>query len=214
MPEPGSATADRRSEILSVAGRLFSERPYDAVTTSEIARQAEVGYGLIAHHFGNKRGLYLAAIESAAEDLASVRDAPPPGGTPLERLRNGIDRHIAYMTRDAGSQISLANAGLGTDPEARAIVDRTRWAGAQTLLSGIGVRDPGSPVLRAAIHSWTASLDELVSDTLEHRDVPRPQLVDLAVAMLVAVLRAAMAADDRIEIDPTVMRSLTGTARD
>jgi hypothetical protein len=45
-------------------------------------------------------------IEAAAEDFSRVRDSPLPGDTPLERLRNGIDRHIEYMIRSADSQIS------------------------------------------------------------------------------------------------------------
>ncbi|HEX2316321.1 MAG TPA: hypothetical protein VHJ17_21445, partial [Thermomonospora sp.] len=45
----------------------------------------------------NKRGLYLATINAAAERLRALHETPPEGGTPLARFRNAIARHIAYM---------------------------------------------------------------------------------------------------------------------
>ena len=61
-----AAVGDRRQLIIDAARKLFASRPYDQVTTSEIAKNAGVAYGLIAHHFENKRGLYLAVMNEIA----------------------------------------------------------------------------------------------------------------------------------------------------
>src|SRR5947209_20620808 len=55
---------ERRRQILLVARRLFSERNYDAVSTSEIAREAGVARGLLHHYFGTKRELYLEVVRN------------------------------------------------------------------------------------------------------------------------------------------------------
>jgi hypothetical protein len=78
------------------------------------------------------------------------------------------------------------------------------------VLRGLGIEDEDRPILRAAVRSWTASLDELVSESLEYCDVPRAQLVDVAVATLVAALRAAAAADPGVEFDSAVMKLPAG----
>jgi len=58
----GKAGERRRRQLIDAARALFSQRPYDQVTTGEIAQKAGVAYGLIAHHFENKRGLYIAVM--------------------------------------------------------------------------------------------------------------------------------------------------------
>src|SRR4029078_12048742 len=40
----------RRRQLIDTARALFTTRPYDQVTTTEIAKSAGVAYGLIAHH--------------------------------------------------------------------------------------------------------------------------------------------------------------------
>ena len=41
---------DRRQRLIDPARELFAKHAYDQVTTSEIAKNAGVAYGLIAHH--------------------------------------------------------------------------------------------------------------------------------------------------------------------
>src|SRR3954447_24813520 len=52
----------RRQQILACAIKLFGERPYSAVSTTELAREAGVARGLINHYFGTKRHLYLEVV--------------------------------------------------------------------------------------------------------------------------------------------------------
>ncbi|QFG26533.1 TetR/AcrR family transcriptional regulator [Actinomadura sp. WMMB 499] len=196
------AGPDRRALLVAAAAELFTERAFDEVTTSEIARRAGVAYGLIAHHFGNKRGLYLATIRAAADRLRAVHETSPGEGPPAERLHAALDRHVAFMEDNAAGFLALTRGGNGSDPEVRAIVEDLRWQGARRLLDAFGVAEPVRPALRTVMRGWVGFLDEMVVDHLRYRDVPRETLVAAAAATLVAALRAAHAADPRGGPDP------------
>ncbi|MEU5878890.1 helix-turn-helix domain-containing protein [Spirillospora sp. NPDC047279] len=207
MP-PARQSADRRELLLRAAADLFAERAYDEVTTTEIARRAGVAYGLIAHHFGNKRGLYLATVRAAAERLREIRESPPGDATPQERLRDVLDRHIRLIDDNASGYLTVMSAGLGSDEEVRAIIEEYRWDGALRVLRALGVEEPVPPVLRTATRGWTAYLNEIVVDRLTHGDVDRAHLVELAAAVLGGALRAAAALDPACGLLPADLDAL------
>lgn len=214
-PRSGDAKApriDRRARLIKAASQLFAERAYDEVTTTEIAERAGVAYGLIAHHFTNKRGLYLATIHAAAEDLRAVQTTPPGGDVPADRLRNAIDRHIEYMDHRAAGFLALMRAGSGSDPEVHAIVEDLRWQGAVRMLRALGVGGPVHPLLRAAMRGWVGYLDELIIDHIHHHDVDRAHLVRLAADALVATLRTAYSVTPGIGVDPATIELIAGPA--
>jgi TetR/AcrR family transcriptional regulator len=53
----------RKSQLLTVATRLFASRGFDGVTTKRIAAAAGVAEALIFRHFESKEALYRAVIE-------------------------------------------------------------------------------------------------------------------------------------------------------
>jgi AcrR family transcriptional regulator len=199
---------DRRTQLLAAASQLFSERAYDEVTTTEIAKHAGVAYGLIAHHFTNKRGLYLATIRAAGEALQTLQAAPPEGDTPAEQLRDAIGRHITYMDRHAAGFLTLIRGGNGSDPEVRAIIEDLRWQGALRILNALGVDEPVHPVLRASMRGWVGYLDELIVDHIHHHDVPQEHLVQLTIITLIATLRTAYSITPDIGIAPAAIDPL------
>jgi AcrR family transcriptional regulator len=206
---PRTTQPDRRAQLIHAASGLFSQRAYDEVTTTEIAQRAGVSYGLIAHHFGNKRGIYLAVINAAADQLRAIHDTPL-AGTPSQQLRAAIDRHIRYIERHAAGFLALMRGGNGSDPDVRAIIDNLRWAGAQRILHALGVDNP-PPTLRTAMHGWVGYLDEMLIDRLLHHDVPREHLVELAAATLSTTLRTATALDPCTGLTADTLNTLTST---
>lgn len=79
MNEPGTAKRrfrrapdEKRARIAAVARACFSSKPYEATTTAEIARRADVSEGTIFHHFGSKHGLLLVVARAYAHDLATT----------------------------------------------------------------------------------------------------------------------------------------------
>lgn len=57
------AAEERRSQIVRVAMRLFSERGFRGTTTKEIAHAAGVSEAIIFRHFATKEELYAAIID-------------------------------------------------------------------------------------------------------------------------------------------------------
>src|SRR5258708_39592972 len=74
---------ERRRQILQCARRLFSERPYASVSTTELAREAGVARGLLHHYFGAKRDLYLEVVRTMMR--------VPTNPVPLEAPGRGIE---------------------------------------------------------------------------------------------------------------------------
>jgi len=72
--------AATRQALLAAAAALFPERGYDGVSVQDLATRAGVNKALISYHFGGKRGLYVAVLESGfaemAERLRTVDEAP------------------------------------------------------------------------------------------------------------------------------------------
>jgi AcrR family transcriptional regulator len=54
---------ETREAILVAARELFAEKGYDGASARAIARAAEVDPALVHHFFGNKEGLFVAAME-------------------------------------------------------------------------------------------------------------------------------------------------------
>ena len=86
---------DTRERLMRTALELFSERGLDGGSMREIARRAGVNVATAYHHFGSKRGLFLAvcrelgwqaAIEEAPQVLALGLDARMPLRQMLEEL--------------------------------------------------------------------------------------------------------------------------------
>jgi|TARA_R100000149_G_C5877605_1_gene141605 AcrR family transcriptional regulator len=80
--------------MVEVAGHLFAERGFGAVSTREIAKAASVNLSAISYHFDNKEGLYRAVFEKIIRDLKPLRRDL---ALLLEhRLASADSNHMAY----------------------------------------------------------------------------------------------------------------------
>ncbi|BBX91921.1 TetR/AcrR family transcriptional regulator [Mycolicibacterium boenickei] len=200
---------DRRQLIVDTARKLFATRPYDQVTTARVAKDAGVAYGLIAHHFVNKRGLYLAVMNEIAAEIAAAQTAPVPPGTPLaDQLRHALRSHITHIDSYSDSFVALLRGALGADAEHQSAVEHLRWLGAQRILSALEVVEPIAPTLRIAMHGWIGFLDEMMIDRITHRDVDVDILVELAATALATTLRTAAALDASVAYSPEAVEAL------
>lgn len=210
MPKRETQPADRRLRLIEAARDLFGEHPYEQVTTTQIAKTADVAYGLIAHHFGNKRGLYLAVMETIRDELATAQDIPVPGDTLEEQLRHALARHVDYIDSHQRGFLALMRGDLGSDPDLREMFAQFRWSGASRILHAIGVTEP-TPVTRAAMRAWVALLDELMLERFDHQDISRQDIVDLSADLLIATLRSVRSLDPGISLTPEAAALLEGT---
>jgi AcrR family transcriptional regulator len=186
----------RREQLLAIGMRLFSERPFDAISIDEIAQQAGMAKGLLYYYFPSKRHFYVEIVRSSADELRRLTetDASLP---PLERLRSGLDAYLDYVEEHTQGYVTLLRGGIGSDDEVRRIIDGARDAIIERALAGLPIAGPASPALRLAVRGWVGFVEGAALDWLDRRQVPRSTLRDLLAASFMASVGAAG------QVDPT-----------
>jgi len=66
------ADLNKRSAIVEAAARRFFDQGFAAASIEQIARDAKVSKVTIYNHFGDKRGLFAAAVEHECEKIKSA----------------------------------------------------------------------------------------------------------------------------------------------
>jgi len=185
---PSGEADRRRARILSAARRLFSERGYSAVSTTEIAAEAGVARGLLNHYFGTKHGLYIEVVR----EMLRIRPAQPipeyvDGATPADRLAESIDRWLEMVARNRESWLAAVGAeGLGRDPEVEAVFDEAREQVTGNIIEilGLGPAAEAPPELHAAIRSYGGLAEAATREWLERDRWTREQVAAFLKAAL------------------------------
>ncbi|MFN8149670.1 MAG: helix-turn-helix domain-containing protein [Solirubrobacterales bacterium] len=191
MPH-GTAVApardERRLQILAAAARLFSERGYSAVSTTEIAEEAGVARGLLNHYFGTKRGLYIEVVREMLR-MRPSQEVPEyvNGATPHERLSVSIDRWLEMVSRNRESWLAAVGAeGLGRDPEIEAVLDEAREQATANIIEtlGLGPAADAPPELHAVLRAYGGMAEAATREWLERDRWTREQLAAFLKAAL------------------------------
>jgi len=189
-------TDERRTQLLELGMRMFSERTYDEISMDDLAKQAGVSKGLVYHYFRTKRDFYLAGLREISRELLEKTTTIAADLPPLERITRGVDAYLDYVKAHARPFVALMRGGIGSDPEVASVIEETRAAYADRFLSDIA----GSPLaaiakdnqlLRVAVRGWLGFVEAASLDWLTHGDVDRVPLREMMIAMLIASLRFA-----------------------
>src|SRR5512133_109831 len=98
MPRRRMAAADRRQAILAAALELFSEHGYHETSLEAVAERAAISKALIYEHFGSKRELHQALLETyVGELLDRVIEATAQAAAGEQRLRSGADAFLGFV---------------------------------------------------------------------------------------------------------------------
>lgn len=132
----------RREQILDRAVELFGERPYSAVSTTELAEAAGVTRGLLHHYFGTKRGLYLAVVRRMVL-LPDLSGAVVAKGPMRARVERSVDWFLDTVERHGRTFVAVTGAeGVGDDPEIEGILAHADDVAARRVLELLGVGAP------------------------------------------------------------------------
>jgi AcrR family transcriptional regulator len=188
----------RREQLLEAGARVFSTRSWEEVSIEEIAAAAGVSRGLLYHYFAGKRDFYVACIEYLVDRLRALE--PDPALPPAEQLRVGLQRFFQNIERNPAMHLTLRRVAPA-DTEVAQIVERDREAFIALVLNAVP-GGWGSPLARAVVRSWLASVEAAGMHWREHRDVPPEHLIDVLSRSLAAAMVAAAALDPAIELPP------------
>ncbi|WP_116204720.1 TetR/AcrR family transcriptional regulator [Amycolatopsis circi] len=101
-----SPRSSRRQTLIKVAGELFHERAFDAVTTEMIGARAGVTGPALYRHFSSKQALLIAVLEDPLKDLlANARETAAEVTDPRKALEAMIDYHVTRSLQNVPSTL-------------------------------------------------------------------------------------------------------------
>jgi AcrR family transcriptional regulator len=188
---------ERRQQILACARRLFSQRNYASVSTTEIAREAGVARGLLHHYFGSKRELYLEVVRS----LMRTPSNPVPLRSASQDIEavidEGVERWLTMLERNRGTWLAaIGGRGLGHDEEVEAILDEARERAADRLIEALGAHEATAapPTTRALIRAYSGFAEAASVEWLQRRRLTREQTHAMLVQGFLTLVREVLPA--------------------
>jgi AcrR family transcriptional regulator len=193
------STDARREQLLAAGARLLAERPFEEVSTEEIARAAGVSKGLLYHYFPTKKGFLIAALERGQEELAELT-APDPDLPPAEQLDASLDRFLDFVEDHEAAYAAIFRSRGGGDPEIQAALEAGRRQRMDAVIESLAEWEAAptgverAPALETAVQGWFFFIEGAVLRWLERRDLGRDELRELLGLALIGSLQAAEAA--------------------
>jgi AcrR family transcriptional regulator len=171
------APAERRRQIIDAARALYTDRPYDDVSTAEVAEAAGVARGLINHYFGDKRELFLQVMRDSI--LMPTQALPDYDGKTLEeRARLTMDWILDAATTYGQAWVSASGAAnLHGSSDIQAVVDEADDRAARLVLDALGL--PDTPHLRARLRPTAALTKAVCREWLQRGTFTRDEALDL-----------------------------------
>lgn len=123
----GSPRRDPRERLLTIACNLFAQRGYDAVSTGDIAKAANLTQSMVHYYFGSKENIWEAAIENMMRDFGKrfpldvkeLQDLDP-----LSRLKILTRRFIRMSAGDPNFSRIIIHENLSHSGRLAWLVDR------------------------------------------------------------------------------------------
>jgi AcrR family transcriptional regulator len=113
MTDGESGREELRERILRATLQLITDGGADAATTRSVAAAAGVQAPAIYRLFGDKRGLLDAAAAYAVTRYVSGKGAQKPLPDPVDDLRQGWDRHVAFGLAHPGVFVLMRSDSPG-----------------------------------------------------------------------------------------------------
>lgn len=99
---------DRKTEIITIAAKLFKEKGYSAVTMRDIAQEMNIKAASLYNHIKSKQEiLVLIIIEIAEEFTTAMSKIVNSEETSIQKLEKIIQLHIDITMRDSAALASL-----------------------------------------------------------------------------------------------------------
>jgi AcrR family transcriptional regulator len=187
----------REQLILDVAGQVFARGDYHSASMDEIAALADVSKPMLYTYFGSKEGLYVAYIDLTGRQLVDrLVSAAAPDDPPALALRARITEFLAFVEEHRDGWTVLFREMTSSRPLAEEVAQlRGQIAAAVRRLVEEAVFERSQlPQLASdgIAHAIVGAGESLANWWLEHREVPREQVVDWYVGVVQAAVGAAI----------------------
>ncbi|GAA2702586.1 TetR family transcriptional regulator [Actinoplanes palleronii] len=178
----------RREQILSVAVRLFGERPYPEVSTTDVARDAGVARGLVNHYFGTKKELYLEVVRVMLT-VPEVALERLPVGDPPQRVDAIVTWFLDVVSRHSTSWLAAITAGgMAGDSDVDRVITEAVDVAADSVLAAVGLGDRQDEALRGMARAYVGMATYTAREWLQRNVLTRDQVHLLLTTTLLAIL--------------------------
>lgn len=174
--------------------RLFGTRSYDEVSIDAIAEEAGVSKGLLYHYFGSKRAFYLATVTHAATQLVTSLAAIGGALTGPARARAGLRAYLDFVEEHGHAYSAMVSGGVGADPEVAALLETTRSAIIQRILSDVGLSE-SRPTFELAMRHYIGGVEATALDWHARRHIDRERVLEFLVEQIRSTLEVAVRMD-------------------
>lgn len=214
-PPVGPGRRRRRSQaeiidrILTAAHQQFNEFGYQATTTKEIAKQADVSETLLYRHFKSKAGLFDRVIfdpfDILAQQLLRQRDESDNWDLNPDRGRALLDQMMGFLDHNRKLLCDLAVKGLaetadeGADHRLEGMRRHYRAASAQVRAfhEAVGRPCPFDPDIAVRLALGMLLASSLFSEWLFPDGVPDRNVLAENIRLMMVRALAAPGADQR-----------------
>lgn len=176
---------DRREQILTAAQRLFAERPYSAVSTTELARAAGTTRTNLNYYFRTKRDLYLEVLRRFGR-LPALPPETRRRATGADELARIFTRWLDVLEDNREPIMTMIGTGLsGTDPEVEAVFSESLRAWEDRLLAVLEMAD--GPANRALIRAFQGLTAAAVVEWLRRETLTKGQVHELMTRTMLTI---------------------------
>jgi AcrR family transcriptional regulator len=173
---------ERRAQLVALGVAALADAPLEDVTVELLSERAGVSRALLFHYFGSKQGLHHAIVRTARDSMLRATELRPELA-PLDRLRDTLERVVAFVREHPATFYSLVRGAASGSPEVRELVDEARQAQAQRAVSVfLELGEPDSQRLRIALRAWVAMAEQELVDAGLETAIPAGEIVDLLMA--------------------------------
>ena len=135
--------SQRRQQLLAAALEVFVHTGFHTASMDEIAAKAGVTKPVLYQHFGSKRDLYLAVLDSGARDfLETMQIALESTRDNQDRVQATIAAYLDFITREDAAYRLVFESDLANAPDVGERVRRVDEISAN-MISRIIAEDTG-----------------------------------------------------------------------
>lgn len=185
---------ERRAQILGVVGDLFERRPYPEIGVADVADAAGITEGLVYHYFESRTGLFAAAVQAACADLLQACLPDVTLSVPAQ-FEQGVVGYLDYVQAHRVSYLNLFRGPAAQEPAYQALIEQTRAAIVEHIITVLGVSERPVPVTRLSLRGYLGFVESAVLHWLGREDVPRATLERLIYTMIITALSAGLQAE-------------------
>jgi len=115
---------DARQRLLETGARLFAEQGFEAVSTRQLAKEADVNIAMIAYYFGSKEELLKAIFAEKFPQMRShLESLLHQDISPWEKMCAAMDKYIDRMlSHNAMTKLIYRELSYSHRPEVKAFL--------------------------------------------------------------------------------------------